>query len=150
MCVLRDEVNSVPSVVVSVAVVRYVIDLEWLFAWHVSERMGDFHPRCLLGLGFEGFDLGRQCFQTLKDGVVEVDDGRRIVDAEVGELDAQTLDGRVVEVRLFSLGLFEGGLDGLDAFVDTVDVYFAHVFVVCLVCFCPVFIGARLRLDSIL
>ena len=99
--------------------------------------MGDFHPRCLLGLGFEGFDFSGQELQTLKDGVVEVDDSRRIVNAEVGELDAQTFDGRVVEVCLFSLGLFEGGLDSLDAFVDGVDVDFAHVFVVCLVLFSP-------------
>ena len=76
----------------------------------------------LLGFRFECLDLFREFLNTLDESVVKVDDGTSLADVEVGELDAETLDDRVVDgLTLFDY-LLQLAFKGLEASIDVADV----------------------------
>jgi hypothetical protein len=80
----------------------------------------------LLGFRFEGLDLFREFLDTLDESVVKVNNGTSLANVEVGELDAETLDDRVVDgLTLFDY-LLQLAFKGLDASIDVTDIDFGR------------------------
>ena len=90
-------------------------------------------PLGLLGFRFKCLNLGGQHLDTLNESVVKVDDSGGFAQVEFGELDAETLDGRVGQVSLLSLDDSDFLFEVFDASIDVIDVDFVHVLLVFIV-----------------
>jgi hypothetical protein len=92
----------------------------------VVKWWGLFTPLGLRGFRFEGLDLFREFLDTLDESVVEVDNGTGLAEVEFGELDAETLDDRVVDGLTLFEHLTEFGLKGVQSGIDVTDIDFGR------------------------